>query len=212
VNALAPALAALGVCPEEKAAVRAASARGHFLPEEDVLVRAWFARYQTVRGGLLEVIAELRPAARDEIPGVDEQTRLRSFLVAYTAAALLVSAARLLVDEVSTDRVVQRKLNEADPAHRLPRKGYTKVYRAMTDPGNAWRLAEAMRFADERRCDLNALAAEPELAVVLRHLGDVEDALRVGVRQYLKARLRYRAPGGGAVALAAGRRDRHPAR
>ena len=192
VTSLAPSLRGLEDAEAEIDDARRAAARGHFTPAEDERVHAWFARYLTARAGLLEVIDDLQPIALAEIKDVDERTRLRCFLLAYTAACVLVRAARFLVAEFATHKVVQRKLNEAEPRFRIARKQYTAIYRSVTSPRHAWRLREAIRFADESRVAMLALADDPKLAPVVGHLRDTEDSLRLSVGQYVKARLRFR--------------------
>ena len=189
---LAPAVATLQ--EEELADVRAAARRGWFTPQEDERLRVWFARYLTARAALLETIGDLKPAATgaaDPTAGVDPQTQLRAFVVAYTAAALLVRGGRFLVDTLAADSLVQRKLNEAEPRYRIPRKQYTAVYRSLTDPAHAWHLRQAMAFAEANREAIDALAGDPELAEAVRELRAAEASLRVGTGRYVRARLRF---------------------
>lgn len=171
--------------------------RGYFKPDEDQHLRAWFARYLTARSGLLETIGDLRPLAlpdrwESKSAIVDEAMQLKCFAIAYAAACLLVQAARFLVGEIATHKITQRKLNEASPAHRIPSRQYTIIYRSMTHPVNAWRINEAVNFADAHRADLEALADDPMMKPVLGYIQSAEDALRVGVTRYFRARLRYR--------------------
>ncbi len=190
IASLGPATSRLEADSPERADVARAVDRGYFTPEEDERVHAWFARYLTARAGLLETIDDLRPIVEDE--GVDSAIQIRAFVIAYTAACLLVRGGRFLVSEFATHKLVQRKLNEAEPRFRIPRRQYTAIRRAITDPVNAWRLHQAVRFAREHREDIDGLDDDPELAVVLAHLREAEDALDVSVRYLLKARLRYR--------------------
>ncbi len=183
VAALAPAVMAIQACPAEMAAARRAAGRGYFTPLEDDLVRAWFARYLTARAALLEVIADLRKEADDD---------LRVFAVAHAAACVVVGAARFLVDEFATDPVVRRKLDEAEPRHRIPRKQYTAVYRSLTSPLNAWRLWNARERARALAAELEALAAEDSLVPVIDVLKRAAGALDVHPLNYARARLRYR--------------------
>ncbi len=192
IGALAPALAGLEECSAELAAAQAGLERGHFTPVEDELLQTWFARHLTARAALLETIAELKPLARGELDDVDEQTQLRCFVLAYTAACLLVRSARYLVGTFATDKVVQRKLNEPEPRFRIPAKQYTTIYRSLTSPKNAWELLQSMRFADENRQTIEKLRNDSQLAPVAKYLADSEESLRIGVGQYAKARLRYR--------------------
>ncbi len=195
IEALAPALAGLEACPAEREAAERASARGHFTPAEDECVHAWFARYLTARAGLLETIDDLTPIARSETPGtlsIDDHHHLQAFILVYTAACLLVRAARYLLEEFATNTLVQRKLNEAEKRYRIPRKQYTEIYKSLTNPVNAWRLREAVHLADGQRADIDAMRSDPRMAGVLSYLDESEDAVRVGLRDVLSSRLKYR--------------------
>ncbi len=192
IGSLAPAVSNLDKLEAERADAARAIERGHFKPDEELKLRAWFARYLTARAGLLETIDDLAPLAYCNTDEVDEESQLKCFVIAYTAACLLVRAGRTLVGDFATHKLVQRKLNEADARYRIPRKQYTRVYRSLTAPSTAWRLAEAMRFADGHRKAIDALAGEEVMKPVLGYLNESEESLRVGLRKYLKARLLYR--------------------
>jgi hypothetical protein len=191
IESLAPALAGLEQADAERAVTTAVAARGWFTPEEEECLRAWFARYLTIRGALLETLDEMAPLATTA-SACDERDRRQAFVVAITAAALLVRMARFLVHELAADRVVQRKLNEAAPHHRIPRKQYTAIYRSLTSPRHAWRLAEALLELDDHRVEIEDLIGDPVLGPVVHALHGSEESLRVGVRAYLRERLRFR--------------------
>ena len=189
VTSLAPALETIEDCPQELADAATAVQRGYFTTAEDERLRIWFARYLTARAGLLEVIADflLDRCGRD-----DEHARHRAFLVAYTAACLLVRAARFLVDVFAVEKLVQRKLNEAEPRYRIRSRQYTRIYRALTNPRNAWYLRQARERAADRWSELETLADDPVVGPVIEVLRKVRDALDIDPGRYVKARLRYR--------------------
>lgn len=189
---LAPAVSGLEAIESEREIIGAAAERGHFTPDESARLRAWFARYLTARGELLQTIVDLKPLAMSPQETIPEALRCRAFLVGYAAACVLVRAGRFLVSEVATNSVVQRKLNEAAPEHRIPRKQFTSIYKSLTSPNNAWQLREAMHFADTHREELLDVATDPLLDRILPFLEAAEDSIRLGVRQYVRARLRYR--------------------
>ena len=62
----------------------------------------------------------------------------------------------------------------------------------MKDPTNALRLRHAQSCADGHRADIEALGGHRDFVVVLGYLRESEASLRVGARQYAKARLAYR--------------------
>lgn len=190
IASLAPALTAQ---PErELDDIARGVARGHFTPDEDERIRERFAAYLTARAGMLHTIRELKPIALARAGEVDEATRIRAFAIAYTAASLLVRAARFVVEHYAKHKVIQRKLNEAEPRFGLPRKQFTAIYQAVTSPMNAWQLADAARFAQAHRSEIESLAADPMFATVLAHLHESEAALLRRKRVLLRARLAYR--------------------
>lgn len=192
ILSLAPALSGLDRLQAELQDIERASARGYFTPDEDERVRLRFAEYLGARAALLQTIEELRPIATGTAAEVGESGRLRAFVIAYAATALLVRAGRFIIEHYAPNKIVQRKLNESETRLGIPRKQYTGVYRSLTDPINAWRIHEAIQFADAHRKEIESFARDPLLAQVIHHLHDAEEALRVGKRAYVKARLRYR--------------------
>ena len=191
IASLGPAVVGIEAAEMELADARRAAVRGHFTPDEDANVQAWFARYLTARAGLLETIDDLRPIAEADI-NADAETQLRAFVVAYTAACLLVRAGRFLVSSFADHTLIQRKLNEGEPRFRIPRKQYTAIRKSLTDPINGLRLRHAQHFADEHRADIESLGGHPDFAIVLEYLREAESSLRVGVREVVKARIDYR--------------------
>ncbi len=95
IASLGPAVVGIEAAEVELADVHRAAERGHFTPDEDGRVHAWFARYLTARAGLLETIGDLRPVTDADVDA-DAETQLHAFVVAYTAACLLVRAGRFL--------------------------------------------------------------------------------------------------------------------
>ncbi len=191
IASLGPAVVGIEGAEVELADAGRAAERGHFTPDEDERVHAWYARYLTARAGLLETIDDLRPITEADVEA-DAETQLRAFVVAYTAACLLVRAGRFLVSTFADHTLIQRKLNEGEPRFRIQRKQYTTIRNSLTDPANGLRLRHAQQFADEHRADIEALAGHPDFAVVLEYLREAETSLRVGVREFVKARLDYR--------------------
>lgn len=194
IASLAPAVSSLDKLSVELADIDRACARGYFTPDEDERVRARFAQYLTARAGLLQTIEELRPIALAQVPngGLSDDERLRAFALAYTATAVLVRAGRFIVDRFAPNKIVQRKLNEAEPRFGIPRKQYTQVYKSLTSPVNAWRIHQAREFADSHRASLMAMQNDPLIGGVLEHLHQAEDAIRLRKTRYALARLRYR--------------------
>jgi hypothetical protein len=191
IQALESEFFLLGEVDELRADLEQAIARGYFRPAEDARLRAWFARFLSIRAGLMEAIEALSRAV-GSLDNLRDPGRQRCFLAGYAAACMLARVNRFLVDDLATHKLVQRKLNEAAPEWRIPRRQYTRVRKSLTDPMNAWRMYEAMRFARAHREELTALASDPLLAPYAAGLDGLEANLQPGFRRYLKAHLRYR--------------------
>ncbi len=191
--ALAPVVGGRDALQQEILDAQHAAARGYFQPNEDERVRSRFAQYLTARAGLLQTIAELDPLAHQRSSETQEENRLKAFVIAFTAACTLVHAARVLVLQLATHKIVQRKLNEPEPRLGIPAAQYTSVFRSLTSPYTAWRLRDAVAFFDANRAAIDRLgASDPSFAQALELLAQVEPAIRVPVKRYLLARLRYR--------------------
>ena len=112
-----------------------------------------------------ETTEELRPIAYDD--RLDPETQLRCFVLGFVAACLRVRAGRFLVAEFATHKLVQRKLNEASDVYRIPPRQYTAIRKSLTSPINAWRLNEAIGYAEKRRAEIEALGEDPVFQPIL---------------------------------------------
>jgi hypothetical protein len=192
IASLAPAVSGRDRLTTEIEDIRRATQRGYFTPDEDERVRGRFADYLSARAALHQTIMDLKPLALASLGAADDRVRLRAFVIAYTAAAMLVQAARFVVHEYARDSLVQRKLNEAEPRFGIPRKQFTAIYKSLTSPATAWRLREAVQFAKVHRQQIDAMEADAVIAPLMPILRTAEPALNVNVSDYLKDRLRYR--------------------
>ncbi len=193
IQSLAPAVGGLADLSAERIACERAVSRGYFTPDEDEFVRHRFAQYLGARAALLQTINELEPIANPHDGSIiDEHTQLRAFVIGYTAVCLLVRAAHTLVAELANHKLIQRKLNEAEPTFGIPRKQYTTIYRALTSPRNALRIRRVRHLAEQRRAEIDALADDPLLEPVLEYLRDAEPFVYRRFRDYARARLSYR--------------------
>jgi hypothetical protein len=156
--------------PAIEEAARDGVARAYFHPAEDELIGGWFARYLTVREGLLEVIEEpsrrvgplrgLSEPAGGE--GAENRARWRGFIAGYTAACLVVRVDRYLAETLAVDNAVQRKLNEGSLENRVPRKRYTRVFESLTAPD--WGVAAGRRGGGGVAPDAGLRVARPTSA------------------------------------------------
>ena len=176
-------------------ALRHACERGFFRPAEEAALMDWFGRLLTMRDALWEVIAEIGEAGGGLVAGLAKQlssvTDTRRFLVGYAAACLLVRLDRLLVQDVATHSVTQRKLNEGSAERRIPRKHYTAIFESLSLPRNALLMQGAMLVAAKERAALFALSGDPELGAVAGRLPWLEEALDPSKAGYFQLLLGY---------------------
>ncbi|MHC4809683.1 MAG: hypothetical protein ACYTEV_04875, partial [Planctomycetota bacterium] len=149
ILSVAPALEPLDPDDPVARAARDGAARGWYRPEEAERLRDRFAVYLTGRDALHAVLAEARPRVLPTLAGrrADESSA-RRFVVAWTAACLLVRAARVMVEALGGDDVLRRKLDEVDLDRRIAAGRFKAVRRSLTSPVSAWRLAAGLRYAD----------------------------------------------------------------
>ena len=165
--------------------------RGDFRPSEDEATGFWFARFLTVREELWSVIDEVLAVLDKPLDAVREQEDMRYFLVGYAATCLLIRLDRIMLFEVAHHSIVQRKLNEAFPEYRIPRKQYTRIFSAFVDQKNVLAIRDAMKFADNNRVALLALADDDEVGFIVRQLEALEPSLNPSARSHLKRSWHY---------------------
>jgi hypothetical protein len=188
---VAPSISASEDLEKRIREAQVADSRGYFTPEEDDLLKQFFAQYLQARAALHETLDELKPLlkTRKKSDVRDKQV----FLIAYAAATMLVRAARFLVDLGLEHPVLRKKLNEADRRFGLEKKKYAAIYKSLTAPKNVVDLYFAREFYRQHRDELFECANDSEvlkeLVVILR---DTEEAMDFDVQRYVRARLRYR--------------------
>lgn len=188
-------LAAAGALPgdEELAAARAcveaAAGRGYFLPDEDEFIRLRYCQYLGLRAAMLETLVELGAAAGRG--AVEWRDRLPVFAAAYAAACVLIRADRYLVELAAERPVVWKKLDEADVRAGIPRKTFTGIYKAVSDPVNSQRFLMAADFYQKHRGEIRALAGDPVMGPVVDLLTAEEPRIERR-RDALKRRVSYR--------------------
>ena len=166
-------------------------ARGYFLPDEDEQVRQIFSSYLTTRAALQSVLDDLRPHVLKEF---EEPTPRcpEVFLVAFCTACMLIRSGRYLVDTFRQDKVVWRKLDEAEPRYGIPKKQFTKIYRSLSSPYNIIKFREGIRYYQNNKDQILALANNPVLKPVVELLVAEEPFIESRIRYYAKHRAKYR--------------------
>lgn len=174
---------------EVKGDVEKAVERGYFLPDEDERLREMYRRYLRTRTVLLEAIADLEPfvVGKEE---VEWSERLKIFTAAFTAATVLVRAAKYIVDIAADRFLVWKKLDEAELRYGIPKNSYSSMFKNLTSSRRMWRFYESIRFYELHKEEVHALAEGPmrELVEILR---EEEGFLEFRKSDYIRRRLRY---------------------
>ncbi len=192
LQGLLDAVSALEDIGELAVDIHNAVQRNLFTPQEDENLWAWFARFLSVREELWRIIESVSAALQGEFCQITDKEDWQQFILGYTAALLLVRMDKLLVERVATEPLLQRKFNEACPAYRIPRKQYTRVFEALTNPDNALLLLQARNFSHSNRKKIQGLAEDEWVGEFARALPSLEVVSEPGVFRYLFRRLRYR--------------------
>ena len=158
--------------------------RGDFRPAEDEAIGFWFARFLTARDNLWAVINDVRQK-------IDQKEDLRFFLIGYAAVCLLIKIDRVLLFQVGDHSLVQRKLNEAFPEYRIPRKQFTTIFSAFVDQANVLAIRDAIQFARKNRRKLLRLRDDPDVGFIAAELGELETSLNPSKLSYLKRAWSY---------------------
>jgi hypothetical protein len=161
--------------------------RGFFSPSEDEAARQLLISYWMARTALFDVVLSYRDA--EAIPIELRPTR---FLIGYSAALLLVDAARFLRENYHDQPAIRAKLNEPEPNFGIPAESYDTVQRSLTSPVHVWHLYHAVRYHEERAVELRLLADEPLLSPLIEVVDRLGPRLQVSVYEVAKARLRAR--------------------
>ena len=171
--------------------VSGATERGYLLPDEDEQIRELFVRYLRTRAALMTTIQELHP----HLFGPNQATgdaRYRVFTVAFCAACMLTRCGRYLVDSMGRDKVIWRKLDEAEPRYGIPRKQFTKIYRSLTSPRNIWIFLSGIQYAEEHRAEINSLVDDPEIGEVVKLLQLEQPFVESNRTDLTRRHLKYR--------------------
>ena len=164
-------------------------ARGDFRPSEDEAIGFWFARFLAVRENLWAVIDEVR--SEIDTPTISRDSALSHFLVGYAAVCLLIRIDRFLLFRVGDHSIVQRKLNEAFPEYRIPRKQFTTIFSAFVDQGNVFAIRDAMLFARKNRRKLLRLRDDPTVGFIAQQMDEFEASLNPSKLSHLKRAWSY---------------------
>jgi hypothetical protein len=165
-----------------------AEARGYFLPNEDEALREVYSVYLAVRASLLDCVHAMSGGKLS----VKATSSLPEFMVAYTAACLLVRSANYIVELASANPIGRKKLDEAEPRYGLAAKSFTHIYESVTSPRLWWGFFEAVRFFQIHRQTILSYAEDPELKPIVAILLEEESFVVARRRDFLRRRVSYR--------------------
>ena len=165
--------------------------RGEFRPEEDEAIGYWFARFLSIRESLWDVIEDVLEVLDKSMSDIKGKMDWKYFLVGYAAVCVLIRIDRVMLFKVADHSLIQRKLNEAFPEYRIPRKQYTKIYSAFVDQGNVLAIRDAIKVANKNRRQFEALVEEEDVGFLARMLPELEASLNPSTISYLKRALDY---------------------
>ena len=175
----------------DRAMLDAIIAHGEFRPAEDEAIGFWFARFLTVRDNLWSVVNAVREQLNKPTRKIEDDEELRLFLVGYAAVCLLIRIDRVLLNQVAEHSLVQRKLNEAFPEYRIPRKQFTRIFSGFVDQANVLAIRDAMQVARKKRRRLLRLHSDPDVGFIVVQLSELEAALNPSKRSHIKRAWAY---------------------
>ena len=165
--------------------------RGDLRPAEDEALGYWFARFLSVRDSLWSVIEDVLDVLDKPIEKIRGDADWKYFLVGYAALCLLIRIDRIMLFKVAEHSIIQRKLNEAFPEYRIPRKQYTKIFSAFVDHGNIMAIRDAIRVAQKNRRKLERLKGDEHVGFIASNLDQLESSLNPSKLSYIKRAWEY---------------------
>jgi hypothetical protein len=165
----------------------AVTRRGYITPCGEAAIRHLQFSYWKTRNALFGLIHDIW---RD-IERLDRATP-QQFLVALSAAALLVDAARFLRETFHRFPVIRRKLDEPDVVYGIPPRMYDEVQKSLTSPYHAWHLWQATRHYDRHRARFREAATAEGLEPLVAIIDRLRDRMRPPLRVYVRTRLKVR--------------------
>ena len=166
-------------------------ARGKLRPAEDEALGFWFARFLSVRDTLWEVIEDVLEILDKPMEHIKGREDWKYFLIGYAACCLLIRMDRLLLFRLASHTIIQRKLNEAFPEYRIPRKQYTRIFSAYVNRRHALLIYDAMRLVRRNAETLEKLREDPDVGFLARRIDELESWLDPSKRNYLRRLLSY---------------------
>ena len=120
-----------------------AEGRVMYTPTENREIRRLFTEYLSHRHSLIRMAVLYSGYAQLE----DEELRTRTYLLGYTAAAVLLESGRGLVDRYLNNKVARAKLNEGEPGWLEPGM-FDQVYYSVTSQEHLRKFKEHRQLLD----------------------------------------------------------------
>ena len=164
---------------------------GLFSPAEDEEISYWFARFLTVRRNLWQIV-EVCINNAGSMSDLSQKHDYQYFVLGYASVCLLIRMDRFLINEVANHTLIQRKLNEALPKHRIGRKQFIEIQTSMLKPSNASRIHQAHRILKKRYKIISKAVLNSPVEDIFNHLSNLEQYINLSRRDYLIAWLKTR--------------------
>ena len=188
---LSEALINLEAEQSEQKTIDEAIQRGYFSPIEDDALWSLVSRYLTIRSGFWEIINEMSAHFSDDIRNVKTTDDWRHFLLAYASSCQVVRMARFLIDDFAKNKLVQRKINEGAPQHRIPRKVFTTIYQSLSDTDNAMKMQYMMNFVESNHKFIEIMKNDDYVGIIVTKLKELEQTLHPSQLAFIKLRFKY---------------------
>ncbi len=160
--------------------------RGLLRPSEDEALAHWYAKYLSLRGELWSIIKHCNEIAGVPLSGIRSDEQWRCFVIAYSAACLLVRIDRYFLFELATDKLIQKKLNQSFKEYRIPPRTFTHILNRFTNPKLALKLYEAMWKVRLRRFKIGKLQSDPLVGELVAKLPLYQTYLDPSKRNYIQ--------------------------
>jgi hypothetical protein len=164
-----------------------AQQRGYFTPDEEDEALALLVSYWQTRNALFDLICAMRFTAAEKTDAYPA-----CFLVAYSAAVVLVDAARFIRDLVAERPVVRNKLNEQVAQFGIPAGTYDDIQKSLLSARNGWHLYHAMNYYREHRAELVRLAESMDARPLIDVIDRLQHRLDISITQFTRAKMRTR--------------------
>ena len=157
---------------------------GFFNPAEDEHISYWFARFTTIRRNLWSII-ETGINNTGGMNNLSVKHDYQYFVLGYSAVCSLIRIDRFLINNVANDSLIQRKLNEALPEHRIERKQFHYIQKSLVQPSNAIRIHQAHRLLKRKHSEISNAVSNTPLMTVFERLRQQERFIILSRRHYL---------------------------